>query len=231
MSLHPHHFSLNILKALIDSAPKAFPAEKRTEMGKSYEALLANLQASQAEIEETMIAFGKEIWPYRKAFWKMHDIYGSKREGVIVKEKLSPELRSKFLEFVSGGGDLEDFRHGAVLEETFTPEEKFTLGQAELEAHDQVDAEIETMCQGEKQAEFQEMVNGFQAFRDKLIEKINILKGMAQQAPKWAGEIEEKARTFEEGFSLLEKSYNIEDIDGAVDYYQGVIDEFSPESA
>lgn len=229
--MHPHHFSLNILKSLIDSVPKAFPAEKHAEMEKAYQVMLANLQISQAEIEETMIAFGKEIWPYRKAFWKMHDIYGGKKEGAVVKEKLSPALRSKFAEFVSGGGDLEDFRHGAVLEETFTPEEKFALGQAELEAHDQVDVEIETMCQGEKQTEFQGMVKDFQVFRDKLIEKINILKGMAQQSPKWAGEIEEKARTFEEGFCLLEKSYNIEDIDGAVDYYQGVIAEFSPENS
>lgn len=223
--MHPHHFSLNLLKRLIDSAPKAFPEEKRQEMAAAYEALLANQQANQSEIEETMIAFGKEIWPYRKAFWQMHERYGHKKEETVVREKLSPELRSKFLAFVSGGGDLEDFRHGAVLEATFTSEEKFALGQAELEAHNQVDAEIEAMCQGEKQAEFQAMVQEYQTLRDKLIEKINILKGMAQQAPKWAAEMEEKARTFEEGFCLLEKSYNLEDIDGAVDYYQGVIEE------
>jgi hypothetical protein len=222
--MHPFHFSLSLLKSVIDNAPKVFPVRRREEMLKIYETMAANPQTTQAEIEKAIIDFGKEIWPYRKAFQEMYKRYGQAKEESLLRDKLNPELLTKFLEFLRKGGRLEDFRHGAVFEETFTAEEKFILGQANLAVHEQIMEEIENLCQGEKKAEFQELLEEFQELEKRLLEKINILKGLANQNPKWAPEINERVRAFEEGFSFIEKTYREEDIDGVIDYYRGVIE-------
>jgi hypothetical protein len=222
--MHPFHFSLSLLKSVIDNAPKVFPVRRREEMLKIYETMAANPQTTQAEIEKAIIDFGKEIWPYRKAFQEMYKRYGQAKEESLIRDKLNPELLTKFLEFLRKGGRLEDFRHGAVFEETFTAEEKFILGQANLAVHEQIMEEIENLCQGEKKAEFQELLEEFQELEKRLLEKINILKGLANQNPKWALEINERVRAFEEGFSFIEKTYREEDIDGVIDYYRGVIE-------
>lgn len=225
MALHPHHFTLTLLKGVIDGAPKVFSSARREEMFKEYQNLLANQQISRTEIEEKIIAFGKEIWPYRTTFQKMLDRYGHGKEEALLGQELNPELHNKFQAFIKDGGCLDDFRKGTVLEETFTSEEKFALGQAMLNIRSRILSELETACQNEKAAEFNELLEENKKIRDRWVEKINILKGLAKQSPKWEAEIKERARAFEESFSFIEKSYNEEDLANAVDYYHDIIAE------
>ncbi|MDP3244652.1 MAG: hypothetical protein Q8M83_03265 [bacterium] len=225
MALHPHHFTLNLLKSVLDGAPKLFSLERREAMTKEYQALLANQQVGQTEIEEKIVEFGKEIWPYRLAFEKIHNRYGHGKEEEMALAALPPEMQNKFQAFVKDGGCLEDFRKGTVLEQTFTPEEKFILGQTVINIRHRVNVELKTACQKEKATEFNELLEENKKTLVRLNDKINILKGLAGQSPKWEAEIKERVRAFEESFSFIEKSYGEEDIDNAVDYYRGVIEE------
>lgn len=112
-----------------------------------------------------------------------------------------------------------------VLEQTFTPEEKFTLGQTIINIRHRLNSELENACKQERADEFNDLVEENKKILQRLEGKINILKGLAGQSAKWEAEIKERVRAFEESFSFIEKNYSEEDIDNAVDYYRGVIEE------
>lgn len=227
--MHPQHFSLELLKNLIESAPTAFPQAKKEEMLKAYKTLAANFSAGGEEINHRMIEFGKEIWPYRQALQKMYQSEGKTKEDALIRDILPPELLHKFLEFIRNGGSLEDFRQGAVLETIFTPEEKFILGQAMLKAHEQVMRELNEASLKEKQDDFAAWVQEFEDLKKQMMEKIAVLKEMARTSSKWKSEIEDKIKTLEESFALVERGYNINDVEETIDYYRGVMTETEQE--
>ncbi len=188
-------------------------------------ALAADASIRLPEIEKTIIEFGKEIWPYRKAFDDLHDRYGRAKETAMMREKLDPETLSKMLEFVRDGGHLEDARNGALLEESFTPEEKFAIGQALLSAHEAVKEEIEKQCAGEKKAECETLVKYFQEAEQKFMDRVDTLRGMGEASPHWTADILEKVRAFEEGFGFLGREFTLDDVNAAIEYYRGAIEE------
>lgn len=224
MQRHPHHFTLEILRNLIVSAPGPFPIERRTSMLAECDALVAEPKVLVEEIEEKIRDFGKEIWPYRKAFDDLHDRHGQSKEEALMRDKLDPGTLTKMLEFVRDGGRLEDARHGALLEESFSAEEKFAIGQALLSAHEVVKEELERQCAGEKKAEFVEVVKYYQEMREKLVNRLDTLRGMGQASSKWEAEIAGKVRAFEDGFGFLGRDFFLEDINGAIEYYRDVIE-------
>ncbi|MEK7606585.1 MAG: hypothetical protein AAB444_00060 [Patescibacteria group bacterium] len=229
MQRHPHHFTLEILRNLVVSAPGTFPADRRVAILAECDALVADPKSRLEEIEGKIMEFGKEIWPYRKAFDDLHDRYSKSKEEALMREKLDSGTLSKMLEFTRDGGRLEDVRHGALLEESFDPEEKFAIGQALLAAHETVKEELEKQCAGEKKAEFEEVVKHYQGVKEKLINRLDTLRGMGEASPKWAGEISEKVRAFEEGFGFMGREFTREDINGAIEYYRDVIEETEKE--
>lgn len=225
MQRHPHHFTLEILRNLIASAPGLFPADRRAAMEQRAEAMAADASVRLPEIEKTVIEFGKEIWPYRKAFDDLHDRYGRAKEEAMMREKLDPETLSKMLEFVRDGGRLEDARNGALLEESFTPEEKFAIGQAMIAAHEAVKEDLEKQCVAEKKAEFEEIVKHYRGVEEKLIDRVDTLRGMGEASPHWTADILEKVRAFEEGFGFLGREFTLDDVNASIEYYRGAIEE------
>ena len=50
------------------------------------------------------------------------------------------------------------------------------------------------------------------------------LRALAEKSEKWAPEILDKVRVFEEGWSGLEREVEKGDVLGEIDYYQGIIE-------
>lgn len=221
--MHPYHFSLNLLKAVILRAPAIFPTSRKEEMLRKCQELEADPQVSLQTIEETIFQFGEEIWPYFKAFEEFYKKYGQKKEENSLKDLLSSDLLNKYLEFVRSGGNVNDFRKGSLFETFFTPDEKFLLGEAIIQARHQTLAFVEKLALEEKREEIEELIKKYQDLLNKMKEKLAILEHLAQENPKWAGEILEKIKAVKESFCFLEKNFTLEDLQGMVDYYQGVI--------
>lgn len=227
---HPHHFTISLLKHLLDKAEHTlFPQERLGVMRSEYDKLATNPSATLSDIEGTIAKFGREIWPYHEALEELYKRHGKAREEARVREKLSAELRTKYDQFLAQGGKLSDFRHGAALETYFTPEEKFALGQAVLDAHHSTLQEIASSCRADKKNECEEVIADHKKKLATIEEKLTMLRGLATQSEKWKPEIEDKIKTFEEAFGYLERTFHKEDLDGAIDYYRGMI--FEPEYA
>ncbi|OGL64982.1 hypothetical protein A3B21_03915 [Candidatus Uhrbacteria bacterium RIFCSPLOWO2_01_FULL_47_24] len=223
--MHPHYYTLSILKHLLDKSEHTlFPAERLSALKAEYEKLTSNPAASLETIEKSIAAFGREIWPYHEALEELYFRHGKKKEEERVREKLTAETRQKYEQFLSAGGNLSDFRHGADIEVYFTPEEKYEIGQAVLDAHTTTLQEIAGSCRADKKNECEEVIADHKQKLFRIDQKLTVLKDMAARSDKWRAEILDKVHTFEKAFGYLEKTFHEEDLNGAIDYYLGVLD-------
>jgi len=224
--MHKYQYSLDLLRQVIAKAPRFFPSGRRTDMEDALAALERDHGASRETIEETAIAFGKEIWPYRKAFWHIHDTDGRHDETEYLEAALSPTTLEKYRAFVKKGGSIKDVRHGGDFESGFTPEEKQELVLAKLSAHDKVVEGIESLCSGEHKQVCEDALKGYKEEVKRIDGMIAELGSYAEKSEKWRDEILDKVKVFSEGWSGIEREVTAEDVKGEIDYYQGVIDLF-----
>ncbi|MDO8505953.1 MAG: hypothetical protein Q7S48_05285 [bacterium] len=222
--LHPHYYTLSVLKHVLGKTDHTlFPQERLEEMKKEHAKLEADSTVTQAQIEDMIIRFGKEIWPYQEGLEELYRRHGKAVEEARVREKLTPHLKAKYEQFLASGGSLSDFRRGAATETYFTPEEKFEIGGAVLDAHATTLHEIASSCRADKQHECEEVIKDHKQKLAHIEEKLIVLRELATRSDKWRPEIEDKIRTFEESFGYLERTFHESDIDGAIDYYDGIM--------
>lgn len=224
--MHKYQYSLDLLRQVIAKAPKFFPSGRRTDMEDELARLEADPNSSRDAIESATIAFGKEIWPYRKAFWHIHDTDGRHDEAAYIKEALPPELRAKYEEYMRKGGNVKEVRFGGDFESHFTPEEKQALIEAKLAAHEKVVDGIESLCVGEHKQVCEDALVRYREEEKRIEGMIAELRGFADKSEKWRPEIMDKVRTFEAGWSGLERETSADEVKGEIDYYQGVIEVF-----
>lgn len=191
-------------------------------MQDAYARLAADPNAALPQIEDAIVAFGKEIWPYRKAYQELHDAYG--KDEPYLRETLSPATRTKYEAFVAGGGKLEDVRGGGELERTFPPEEKREIEEAWLAARERTHRELDALIAGEWKQKFESSLAALRGKQEEIEKKIAALRAFAGESPKWSAEIVDKVKVFEEGWSGVEREVSEDDIRGEIDYYRGVIE-------
>lgn len=221
---HPHFFTINLLKNLIATAPMTFPKSRQEDMLKRADDFLNNPESALSDIEQTIISYGREIWPYRESYQKMYELYGRQPEEEKLASFLSGDLKNKYLKFLDDRGNIEKLTPGAPsLENYFTSDEQAALVEAELKAHDAVHNTIEKLIIGEKQEEYYQLLEVYKNEERQIEEKLKELKAIGEHAPKWQTEIDEKVKAFEEGFGYLERPVALADVVGELEYYLGVV--------
>ncbi len=187
--------------------------------------LAANASATQAVIEERLIIFGQELWPYRRAFAELHDSQGRQKEDVFLQEALAQKgLKERYLNFLAGGGKVEDIRQGGEFEVFFTPDERAAVVEAKLAAHDAAVRELEALCLGPKGETCAAAVARYQKEQVEMLNLLTRLSALANRSDKWATEIHNKVQAFQLGWSGVEREVRKEDILGEIEYYQGIVD-------
>lgn len=227
---HPCQFTLDLILKMIERAPVTFPAEKKEEMKKKHAEFLKNKKISCAKIEEMVAKFGREIWPYRKAWEEMYKRYGHPKEGEYFESKLPKPMHDKYFACkVKGGGHcLREYRMCGLMEKCFTPEEKFDLDQAVLFALSQAKADVDKLVLEEKKDEYEKLFEKWSEKQKIMTAKIEELRKLALANPKWQAEILDKIKTIEQGWSIIERDITLEEIEKIIDFYQGAIE--SPEA-
>ena len=225
---HPYFYTLELLKLSVDKAPQFFPMERRTAMHAAVEKLAADAQTPVTEIERMIVTFGREIWPYRRAFAKIHDVEGRVREDRYLQEELEKRgLKEKYLNFLAKGGRVEDVRQGGQeFEIFFSPDERAQIVDAKLAVHDRVSKEIQEICLGSKNGDCLTLIEQYKKEQLEIDRRIAAFASMADRSEKWGSEIRGKVKVFEEGWSGVEHDVTREDVDGEIEYYRGVIELF-----
>jgi hypothetical protein len=223
---HPCQFTLGLFAAMIEKVPAAFPAERLEAMKRQYDGYNKDKKIACAYVEKALVDFGREIWPYRKAWQEIYDKYGRAKEAEFFEKHLPEELHHKYFACkVKGGGHcLREYRMCGLMETCFNPDEKFFLDETVIKALGQAREAADKIIAGEKKDEYEEALKKWSAEQKKMEEKISELEKMAAVEPKWRAEIEEKVKTIEQGWSIMEREITLKDIQQIIDFYQGAIE-------
>lgn len=203
-----------------------FPAEKKEVMKKRYDEFLADKKIACAMVEEAIVAFGREIWPYRKAWQEIYEKYGRSREAEYFEKHLPKTLHEKYFSCKKEGGGhcLREYRVCGKMETCFTPDEKFFLDETVIAALEEAKKEVDDLVLGKKSDEYQKLFKKWSGEQKKLGTKIEELKKMAAKNQKWQAEIFDRIKTMEEGWSAVERDITMEEIEKTVDFYRGAIE-------
>ncbi len=146
---HPCQFTLNLFLELIEKAPVTFSEERKKEIRRMCEEFLKDKKIACAKIEEASIAFGREIWPYRKAWQEMYEKYGRPKEAEYFEKELPKELHEKYFACkIKGGGHcLREYRMCGLMEKCFLPDEKFFLDQTVIKTLSRTKEEVDKLAE------------------------------------------------------------------------------------
>jgi len=222
-----HHPSikhtLEIFERLYNHVEPVLNAEMKDEMLQAYEQMRDNHTLSLDELEDTMIVFGKKVWPYRKALEEFVGVYEGRTGEQLLRNALSAKLRERYDEFIACGGDLHTMRSGIVAS-FFEPEERVELSKALVESSRAVRDHALQATKSTDKDDFDLKVDRFHEVLAEIEHHLDALRDMAdeeQEHPHLADEMRTQVRAFEYGLSLLGPEMVVDSITDSREYYDG----------
>jgi hypothetical protein len=232
---HPHSYTLDLLQIAIDRLPPSFPAARKKSYLKRLEKYRRDTAAPYDDIRETIAELGKESWAMRKAYDAMYDRYGRASEEAHLLENLDEGVRAKYESFLHEGGKIahiataknaDDIRGPSPFERYFDPEEKFAISQALVESHVAAREEIDALVTDTKKDEYSKLVKEFKV-RQRLIEfKLEELRMLSAVSSKWRPDIQDRLRSMEEGWSLVELDLDLPMLERETEHWRGTLQSF-----
>ena len=217
----PH--TLAIFEQLYRKLPPLVPQEVASDMGKALEQIRHNHSLTIDELEETMIVFGKAVWPFRKAFQEFLELYEGKMGEQLLVQLLFPGLQKKYKEFQAHGGTFRDLHAGGPLG-FFEPEERSALCEALIEAHRALREHASQAVLSTDKDDYLSRVFEFQTILDDIEKRLDTLLVMAdseQEHPELATEIREGVKGFEYGLCALDQHIDYDAVCAAPAHYEG----------
>jgi hypothetical protein len=234
---HPHAATLELLALALEKLPPTFSEASRAHYEERLQAFLADPTVSYESIHETLVALGKESWPFRRAFEEMYDRYGRASEEAHLLENLDAGVRGKYERFLHEGGKInhieaarsgEELHAPSPFESYFDPEEKFAVQQALVEARVAARREIGELVTTSKKEEYGALVSAFGEEQRHLESALGELRALSAVSRKWRPEMANRLRTLEEGWSVVEKPLSLAEAQHEVEYWKGTLEAFLP---
>lgn len=235
MLRHPHAYTLELLRLAVDKLPPTFSVASRAHYDERLKAFQADPGIPYDEISATIVALGKESWPFRRAYNDLYDRYGRASEEAHLLTNLDAGIREKYERFLHEGGKInhieaarsaEAMRAAVPFESYFTPEEKFGITQALLSAREEARQEIDELVVGKKREEYGELVAQYAAEQRQIESSLGELRALGAVSRKWQPDIVGRLRTLEEGWSIVERPLTLADARHEVDYWKGTLESF-----
>lgn len=227
---HPHAAFLQEFQIAIDKMTHYVPAELLSAAQAKHDELLANESITEKEIHEVFSDFGRQEYPFRKAY---HDLCAGDEEQrlqSLVLERLDEAVKNKVLDHIKHGVLIDDYVKSSFFEEELTPEERLQIENAVLLAEDVLNSQCDERASKRKE-QFVDLVKKWADERDRLQKMIDGLRAMAKAGDKWASEINSICDKLEEGWSIVERDPQEEEIKKEVEYWDTVLHEVEDEAA
>lgn len=221
---HPHQYLLEEYRLSVEKLVPLTPQEVIDEAKKLYDELIANESASERQIIQALIHIGKKEYPYRKAYMELCASDEEKRLEDSAYAKLDPELAAKIKKVTEHGVHLTDYVKSKLFESELTGDERLRVENAILEAHDVVGKQCDERAH-ERQQNFNQLVEHWKKEQERIQGLIDHLRSMASRDERWKTEITGKADVFEEGWSIVEKDPDEEEIVKEIENWATVLEE------
>ncbi|MCR4312443.1 MAG: hypothetical protein NUV56_04120 [Candidatus Uhrbacteria bacterium] len=221
---HPHEHLLEEYNISIDRLVPLTPKEIITEAKSLYDDLAANENATEKQIQQALIYVGRKEFPYRKAYEELCANDEEQRLQKLVFDRLEADVKTKIESMTQHGVHVLDYVNSDLFEEQLSGDERYQVEQAILLAHDDLNKQCDERATARKQS-YEELVAKWKTAEEKLQALIDRLKGMAERDPKWKDEIIGKVEVFEEGWSIVERDPQEEEIQKEIEYWTTVLSE------
>jgi hypothetical protein len=232
---HPYSYTLDLLDLAIKRLPPTFSDKQTGRYRERLEHFHKNPATGYPDIQATIAGLGKESWPYRKAYEEMYVRYGRSSEESFLLENLDKGIREKYERFIHEGGkisnigvakSIEELRQPSPFERFFTPEEKFAIEQALFKALEQARKEIDGLVLDKKRDEYAALVGSYKGRQQVIERKIDELRDLSRVSPKWETAILDEVRTIEEGWSVVERGVDEDQLGKLLEYWRGTLESF-----
>ncbi len=215
--------TLLIFRRLYDLVCLVVPKDVQEEMQEALDQLENNYSLTLEELEDTMIVFGKKVWPYRKAFVEFALLQEGKVGEKLLRSHLSSKMKKRFDDFIKDGGSLRELHAGRSVN-FFTSEERSHLCEALVELAQAIRAQVVHDVHSTRKKEFMDRVLEFSDILEDLEHRLDSLRIMAdaeQEHPQLAGEIRDQVRGFELGMCALGPEISYEALCSAPEHFEG----------
>jgi len=215
--------TIAIFRQLYEFVAAVLPDDLREEMKHALEHIEGDSDISREDIEDTMIIFGKRVWPYRKALQERIELHEGSLGDQFFKSALGRPMQRRFEEFLEHGGTPRDIHSGAPAH-FFSVEERVELNHALVDMHLQIRAYALQHLKGLGAKEFQTHVTDFTTILEDLDAELDHIRTMAdavQEHPLLAREMREHVRGFEHGLAFLGPEYTHEEVLQAKEHFMG----------
>jgi hypothetical protein len=215
--------TIDILEMLYRRMPPLVPATVIASMAHAIEQVRLNPHTTLAEVEETTLTFGKQLWPYRKAFYEFTAQYEGEMGETYLEGRLSVAMKKRYREFLAYGGSFRELCIGrpALF---FTAEERGLLCSIlPLVLQDVRSFAMQAVMSTEK-PRYRAHIQEFATILLDIERRLDSLRQMAdeeQEHPELATEIRSQVRSFEAGLCLLEQETRYEAVCNAEEHFIG----------
>lgn len=193
-----------------------FPVDDREAMLHALEHIKKDADITAEQIEDTIITFGKKLWPYRRAFLEFLSQVEKRRTDEFIDSHIKqyPELYEWFRDWQHSGGRMYDlFRGSKEYMEKLSPEDRGALCSVLVETKRDVRDAAALMVAGPDKDAYKKRVLEFQILVEAIDERLDGLRKLAdeeQEHPQLADEIRQEVRDFERGLAFLRRHTTFE---------------------
>ncbi len=219
---HPHESYLKEFEIAIQKMVPLTPEEIIEEAKKLHAELSADQNTNEKQINQAMALIGRKEFPYRKAFHELCAGDEEQRLQQLVFERIEESLAKKIKELTSHGVILEDYVKSPLFEEQLEGDDRHQIEQAILLADDILKNQCDERAHA-RQKTYDELVKKWTDEADRLQGLINHLRSMATVDAKWLGEINSICDRLEEGWSVVERDPEEEEIKKEIEYWTAVL--------
>lgn len=215
--------TLAIFERTCINLPPLLPPDLGRDMSAALEQMQGNFSLTLAELEDTMIAFGRRVWPYAQAFEELYNVYQAELGEKLFIQKATPELRRALQTFREAGGSWREFYVGAGAAQV-SAEERVTLHQIIVDIQCDVRAFAYQAVMHADRKRYERRITEFQQILTDMERRLDALRELAdmeQEHPQFAAEIRGQIREFEYGLAYLGPQIDYATVCNTHDHFTG----------
>lgn len=205
----------------IDKLVPLTPKDIVDEAKQLHDSLVADENSTEKQVHDALVYVGRKEFPYRKAYEELCVSDEEQRLQEAVFAHLEPAVREKIHNVTHHGVHVLDYVNSRLFEEQLTADERYSVEQAILLAHDVLNKQCSERAV-ERAKNYEDLVTRWKTEADRLQVLIDTLRSFADRDPKWQGEILGRVATLEEGWSVVERDPTEEEIKKELEYWTDI---------
>ena len=196
---------MTILRTMVEDLPPCTPDPIASAIREKYDRLLRMPPAVSSEVEDVIIAFGRMLWPYRKAFEVLVRESLKTFTSRDLTRKLPADLSQRYATYATSGKSLADLLDTPNVRSHFSREDQGMLCDA-LAGARLLAAKRVRRAIAEDNARYQTLVKQFLAVQHDIDQHLSALRRLAEQViddDEAHRMLRETIREFDRGFASL----------------------------